>query len=94
MRIDQPHLSEKVTDHSRGIEILKEEIAQHKKAVQELSKCVKLIEGFIDQYDIVDGQIILKIEALKNKIQQSTELFEKFQTDIDMNELTDSKDNA
>lgn len=70
MRIDQPHLSVKVTDESQGIEFLEKKIEETQEVVDKLIEGKESIQSFLKRQNIDEAVIAEKMLALTKKIEQ------------------------
>ena len=70
MRIDQPHLSVKVTDKSQSIEFLEKKIEETQKVVDELIEGKERVQSFLKHQDIDEAVVAEKLLALSKKIEQ------------------------
>lgn len=72
MRIDQPHLSVKLTDESQGIEFLEKKIEETQEIVDKLIEGKDRVQSFLKRHNIDEAIVAEKLLALSKKIEQLT----------------------
>lgn len=70
MRINQPHLSIKITDESQDIEFLEKKIEETQEIINKLVEGKKKIQSFLKRQNIDDEIVSEKLLALSKKIEQ------------------------
>ena len=70
MRIDQPHLSVKVTDESQGIEFLEKKIEETQEVIDKLIEGKERVQSFLKRQNIDESIVAEKLLALSKKIEQ------------------------
>lgn len=70
MRINQPHLSVKVTDESQGIEFLEKKIEETQEVVDKLVDGKEKVQSFLKRQNIDETVVAEKLLALSKKIEQ------------------------
>lgn len=70
MRIDQPHLSVKVTDESQGVEFLEKKIEETQEVVDKLIEGKERVQSFLKRQNIDETVVAEKLLSLSKKIEQ------------------------
>lgn len=70
MRIDQPHLSVKITNESQGIEFLEKKIEETQEVVDKLIEGKERVQSFLKRQNIDEVIVAEKLLALSKKIEQ------------------------
>lgn len=70
MRIDQPHLSIKVTDESQAIEFLEKKIEETQEVVDKLVEGKERVQLFLKRQNIDEEVVAEKLLTLSKKIEQ------------------------
>ena len=70
MRINQPHLSVKVTDESQGIEFLEKKIEETRESVDKLIEGKYRVQSFLKRQNIDEAMVAEKLLVLSKKIEQ------------------------
>ena len=70
MRMDQPHLSVKVTDESQGIEFLEKKIEETQEAVNKLIEGKERVQSYLKRQNIDEAVVAEKLLSLSKKIEQ------------------------
>lgn len=70
MRINQPHLSVKVTDESQGIAFLEKKIEETQEVVDKLIEGRDRVQSFLKRQNIDEAIVAEKLLALSKKIEQ------------------------
>ena len=78
MRIDQPHLSVKITDESQGIEFLEKKIEETQEVVDKLVEGKERVQSFLKRQNIDEEVVAEKLLTLSKKIEQLSNSITEF----------------
>ena len=85
MRIDQPHLSVKVTDESQGIEFLEKKIEETQEVVDKLIDGKERVQSFLKRQNIDYFSLVEEIrQALSKKIEQLSDSISELKHTLDV----------
>ena len=84
MRIDQPHLSVKVTDESQGIEFLEKKIEETQEVVDKLIEGKERVQSFLKRQNIDEAVVAEKLLALSKKIEQLSDSISELKHTLDV----------